>query len=239
MNTIRKTALIGSFVILGAANAFALEWSELEKEITSTIESLKLSRHSVETKYSEGTLTVTGYVSSAAEKARVVDALSHVKGITTVDSQLEVKNENGGGTTADDPIRKEAIDAVKRLDGLGSYEIDVHSENNELVIDGTAATPRDRTRIAEAVKLVAGSRTVNNHLKVAPPASDSEVEANVWQALRKDPDLDVEGVTVRASAGVVTVGGKRPNHRLIDRILSIVNMADGVQEVKSEMKVNK
>lgn len=231
--------------IFAAALSFAvplhaLQWGELEQQIKSTIEGLHLGHHSVETKYADGELTVTGYVGSAAEKAKVVQALSSLKGITEVKDELEIKNGSAqGGSPADEAVRKDALDAVKRLSGLGSYELDVQPQNGEVVLNGSVTNPRDRNRIAEAVQSVAGVKNVTNHLEVAPPPSDSEVETNVWQALQKDTDLDVEGVTIKASNGVVTVQGTRSNHRQIDRILSIVNMADGVREVKSEMKIGK
>ncbi len=235
---LRTLITCGFLLIASVGNA--LQWGELEQQIKTTIEGLNLGRHSVETKYAEGSLTVSGYVSSTTEKTKVVEALTKLKGISEVVDELEVKYEDDQGkATSDDPLRKSALEAFKKLEGLGSYEVEIQAREGQLVLNGTVANARDRTRIAQAAQTVAGVKSVTNNLTVAPPPTNDEVETNVWQALQKNEDIDVDGITIKASNGIVTVRGQRGNHREIDRILSIVNMADGVTEVKSEMKVAK
>ncbi len=231
--------LILTAILFFTGPLHALQWGELEQEIKATIESLKLGRHSIETKYASGSLTVSGYVSSTSEKDRVVRALSNLKAISEVKDELEIKNEGTSSGVLEESLRKGALDSIKRLVGLGTYEVDLQSEGSRLILNGSAATERDLTRIAEAVRTAAGVRSIDNRMKIAPPPSDDEVETSIWQALQKNEDLDVEGISIKSRGGIVTVTGTRTNHREVDRILSVVNMAHGVREVKSHMTLRK
>lgn len=233
----RKT-LIASFasLFLAASSASALSWGELEGQIKNTLESLHLGRHSIESEYKSGKLILTGYVSTSSERERVAEALGKLDGISEVENSLEVK-AGPGGSVGDDAIKKTALEAVKGLTGLGSYELDVAVEEGKLFISGTAASEKDRKRIEQAVQMAVGSKKVENRILLTPPPSDDQVVSNVWAALKKEKDLDTSGIEVTSHDGVVTITGQKPNHRVIDRILSIANMADGVREVKSKIKL--
>lgn len=226
-------------LILIAHSAHALTWSSLDGKIKDTLESLKLGRHSIESDYHSGVLVVTGYVGTEDEKRRVVESLGRLEGITSVEDHLEVKGGVGVSSAADEPIRKAALEVVKGLTGLGSYEVDIQGEDGKLILTGSVSSAKDKTRIEDAVKLAVGHHPLESRIVLAPPLSDAQIEKNVWDALNKEKDLDTEGIAIAVNNGVVTISGNRPNHRLIDRILSIANMADGIREIKSQMKIKK
>lgn len=227
------------FFISLCAVAMALGWGELEKSIKSTIEGLKLGRHSIESEWSEGVLTVTGYVGSGDEKERVGEALAALDGVKNVDNQLEVRVDLYSASPSTLDLRKNVLDTIGKLSGLGLHEISVFAQGEKIMLSGSTASQKDRDRIESAVKSIPGVSELENRITVIKGPDDEKITENVWTALKKEKDLDLNGIAVSTDSGIVTVKGVQQKHRTLDRILSIANMADGVKEVKSEVNLSR
>lgn len=239
MSSIRVLSVFLTIMMLiFASPGMSLEWGELEGKIKSTIEGLNLGKHSIETKYSSGKLTVSGYVSSEKEKEKVIEQLGHLQGISEVDNQLTVGKESNGSTDDSVTVRRAVLNEIRQLKGLGTYSLEVRpSDSNEILLEGKVASYQDKTRIEDAARRHIGTGKLTSNLTIKA-LSEPDLAANVLGALKKESDIDLTGVSVKANKeGIVTFSGSRPNHREIDRILSIANMVDGVTEVKSEMTI--
>lgn len=234
---------------------FAGELEKLERAIQSTIEGLRLRRHSIESEYNDdGEVKLSGYVSSQEDKDLVVKNISSIPGVSKVEDLLtvkavanspEVKDANGAAVTGEPPldpqerVRKQALLAIKKLATLKSYEVDVHVSESTVVILGSATEEADIKKITKAVRDVSGARAVNNTMTIRPRPADAELESAIKRALSDEANLDWEGITVHVVNGIAYFEGTKSNHREIDRILSIANMVDGVARVESKMKVSR
>ena len=235
--------------------SYAGELEKLERAIQSTIEGLRLRRHSIESEYNDdGEVKLSGYVSSQEDKDLVVKNISSIPGVSKVEDLLtvkpgsnshEVKDANGAAVTSESPldplerVRKQALLAIKKLTTLKSYEVDVAVSESTVTITGSATEDADIKKITKAVQNVSGQRNVTNTMTIRPRPADAELESAIKRALSDEANLNWEGITVRVVNGIAYFEGTKPNHRDIDRILSIANMVDGVARVESKMKVSR
>jgi osmotically-inducible protein OsmY len=156
-----------------------------------------------------------------------------------------VKDANGAAVTGESPldplerVRKQALLAIKKLTTLKSYEVDVAVSESTVTITGSATEDADIKKITKAVQNVSGQRNVTNTMTLRPRPADAELESAIKRALSDEANLNWEGITVRVVNGIAYFEGTKPNHRDIDRILSIANMVDGVARVESKMKVSR
>jgi osmotically-inducible protein OsmY len=59
----------------------------------------------------------------------------------------------------------------------------------------------------DAVRHIAGVRTVTNYIAVAPHAGVHDVQRRIVRALHRDADLDARGIAVTVSAGKAVLSG--------------------------------
>lgn len=233
------SAALTALMLFVAAPALSLEWGKLEGNIKDTIESLHLGKHSIETHYRSGKLTVTGYVTSEKERTKVISELTKLHGISSVEDKLTVEPNGSSGSDTSVTLRRAVLDGIRGLKGLGVYSIEVRPGPQGIMLMGTAANEADKNRIEGAAKQVLGDTRFESKITVAPQPSKSELANRVLAALKKEDAIDLTGVSVRAEGSTVTISGAKSNHEEIDQILSVANMVDGVKEVKSEMTLNR
>lgn len=227
-------AVLGFF---GSNNAFANTLHELEKSIHSAIEDLRLRRHSIETSYdSDGNVEINGYVSSPEDKALVERQVKTVKGVKTVQNTLSVKTSANvaDATPESDALRAKALQAIQKVKGLGSYEVDIQVGPN-LTLAGEAENAEDKALIFEAVKKAVNPELVVDAIAIKVKPTNEQLIERVRIAFSRETDLDAADVKITARDGIVTLEGRKANHKIIDRILSIANMVDGVDEVESKL----
>jgi len=151
-------------------------------------------------------------------------------------------------------IRQQVSAAIDTKGRLGKYDISIDVRQGEVTLDGQVASLNASRLIEEAARSVPGVREVNNnlyinhswyvpaqaHLTQRPEPvkpSDSEISADVKNALQREANIDLAGLRIETKNGVVTIDGSRTSFRDIDRILSIALMVDGVEDIKSSMTV--
>jgi hyperosmotically inducible protein len=234
--------IIITYVFLTPNISFAEKtWKELSKEITQAIESSNLGRHSIETDYkSQGELEITGYVSSEADKILIEDRLSQIQGIKTIINELTVRTEvarlpNEKEKKLNDIIKKSVDDAL-----LGKkYEMQIDNFNGEVILKGFVSEPDSIATITKVVKNINGVSQLNNLIQLYPAPSDPELTARIKEAFSQEDNLQAEDIKIEAKNGVVTLSGSKRSHRVVDRILSIVQMVDGVKKIISNIEIEK
>ena len=250
-NIIWSAATVLCLGSISANLCFAGDVNELEKKIYATIGELRLRRHSIESSYNDdGEVILSGYVSSEADKEMVTNEISQIPGVTHVENTLTVKEGGNDAVAADatahttatidpqqDIVRKKALLAVKKLPGLGAYEIDLAFTEHAIELTGQAESASDIKKIGQAVQKEAAPFGVVNKISLKALPTDIELIARVQNAFKNEKDLQSEGIVVTAQNGVITLSGEKSNHRIVDRILSIANMVDGVKSVESKIAV--
>lgn len=226
-----------AFGALNAEPAFAQIMSRLTVEVEDAIRQIPdLGPHSIDIETHHGFVLLRGEVSSPADVSRVQEAASKIAGVTSVKNELVARRHekivsNGPSSRLAEAIRSR----IAANHSIGHYDIEILVTGNTAALVGQVLREEDSAAIARIARSTPGVVNLDNRLTVAPPTSDLVVTANVREALKKAGDVDLQGLDISASDGVVTFAGVRPTHREIDRILSVALMAEGVQNIKSEM----
>lgn len=183
-----------------------------------------------------GSVVLFGAVASAQSKDRVEAIARSIAGVKSVSNQIVVDpNLPGGQQTSSGDLAKQVRDAVLARSDLSSYQLNVKSLGAAITLTGTVSRASDRDAIEQSARSVAGVQSVSNQIAVQQAATDADITASVWEALRRESSLRVEDLDVSTLDGVVTLKGARSDHRERDQILSIVIAVPGVRDVRSEL----
>jgi hypothetical protein len=71
----------------------------------------------------------------------------------------------------------------------------------------------------------------------APTTPDAQLQETIEQKISRDPELSQETVSVRSSAGVVTLSGAVASFEEIGKAMALALETEGVREVVSKLQV--
>jgi osmotically-inducible protein OsmY len=230
-----------TFVFLINLSFAEVNWEQLSTKIKDAIASSDLGRHSIETDYkSAGELRITGYVSSEADLRLVEEKLAKLPGVNTIKNELIVRPDVARLPSAEEKkLNDKASNAVKSALIAKKYELQIENDAGSLTLKGLVEDVDMIDKITSIAKSIGGVKNVTNLMQVIQPASDTELVNSIKSAFANEEDLQADDIVVEAKDGIVTLSGTKSSHRVVDRILSIVQMVDGVKKIISNIKVEK
>jgi osmotically-inducible protein OsmY len=155
-----------------------------------------------------GAVTLTGFVTSYAEKTAAERAALRVLGTTAVANDLVVRLDR---ERIDPDIAKEAADALDlNLHVPATVKATVH--NGYVTLEGTCEWHFQRAAAEHTVEHLAGVRGVTNHVTITPHVSGGVVKARIEDALTRSAQVDARAVTVAATGSTVRLGGTVRSH---------------------------
>lgn len=221
----------------------------LDRVVTRLSEEVGLGANDVVVQSRRGTVWLEGDVGSLETKNSIERIVSQVEGVESVISNLKVDpskakivQSHEGGALSDEVLSQ------IRAKGLSDYSISVSDTNGEVAILGKAASRQIADSILATARSVPGVIRVKDNIKILPFApsakvktsvSDQELEERISIVLTKETDVSLEGISFTTAGGVVTFSGSVAKHEEIDRILALTLMIDGVQDVKTEVKIGR
>ena len=141
-------------------------------------------------------------------------------------------------------------------DALDGSNIDVDTTNGVVTLTGTVPTDAGRSRAVAIAKATDGVKSVNDKLRIGPPASakpgaahdtahktgravnDGWIKSKIysqfladWKTL-EDSDIDID-----VASGVVTLKGTVRSDAAKTRAEAIAKATDGVKDVKNNLRV--
>lgn len=184
----------------------------------------------------DGVVTLSGFVSSYAEKLAAERAVRRVRGVRAIAEEIEVRLPSDK-KTADDEIAKRALDILRWRVGFPADRITVKVEGGIVTLDGEVEWQFQRTHAENAIHMLTGVAAIINRIRVASPAQVSEIKHKIQNALRRSAELDASHVAVRVEGGTVTLTGKV--HAWYERDLAeqAAWSAPGVTEVQDRIEV--
>jgi osmotically-inducible protein OsmY len=182
-----------------------------------------------------GVVTLTGLVSTYAEKLAAERAARRVFGVKAIAQEIEVRLPSDR-KTADDEIAKRAVDILKWAVGVPADPISVKVEKGVVTLDGKVDWQFQRRQAESAVHNLSGVIGINNLIRVNARPQVHEIKEKIENALRRSAELDASHVTVRAEGGVI-LGGKV--HACYERDLAeqAAWSAPGVTEVQDRIEI--
>jgi osmotically-inducible protein OsmY len=154
-----------------------------------------------------GVVTLSGFVSSYAEKVAAERAARRVRGIRAIAEEIQVRLPSDK-KVADDQIAERAADILRWRIGVPADRIDIKVERGVVTLNGEVEWRYQRGEAEAAIHHLTGVIQVINLIRVASAAQAFEVKEKIQKALRRSAGLDASRITVEADGGKVILHGK-------------------------------
>ncbi|TAY88998.1 BON domain-containing protein [Rhizobium leguminosarum] len=160
----------------------------------------------------DGIATLSGHVSTYAEKLTAEDVAARVKGVRAVAVEIEVRCV-GHRQHADDQIASRAIDIIAWNTALPEGPVHVKVESGWVTLSGELRWQFQRAAAERAVRKLGGVVGVLNLLTIRPCPTVPDVRRRIEDALKRSAEVDAGGISVKVQDDkVVLEGGVRAWH---------------------------
>lgn len=184
-----------------------------------------------------GVVTLTGVVSSYAEKWAAERAAERVGGVKAVASELEVVLP-AQHTRTDSDLAHRILEAFKWDILVREDKVQVLVRDGWVQLDGDVEWQYQKDATARAVRNITGVRGVTNAIALAPPpVSAYDVIRKIKAALHRQVQSESDRITVVTSDHVVTLTGTVPTFAERRAVEWAAWSAPGVREVRDELSV--
>ena len=183
-----------------------------------------------------GVITLTGFVTSYAEKTMAERAARRVKGVKAIAEEIEVRLPSDT-KRADDEIAARAIDILKWQVGVPADRIRVKVEKGVVTLTGDVDWQFQKTEADHVVHKLSGVADVLNHIQVASPIHAVEVKEKIEKALQRSAELEASRITVETEGGRVILKGRVRAWYERDIAERAAWSAPGVTEVQDRLTI--
>ena len=155
----------------------------------------------------DGVVTLSGEVSSFAEKWNAERAAQRVSGVNALAVDLKVKlSELGTRTDAD--IARAAENALSWSTSVPDRAIKVMVEKGYVTLSGNVDWQYQRVAAADSVRFLVGVTGVSDQIAIKPSLSVSAVKSDIETALKRTAASDAKKIHVEVRGSDVTLTGK-------------------------------
>jgi osmotically-inducible protein OsmY len=182
-----------------------------------------------------GAVTLTGHVSSYAEKWAAVRAAERVAGVVAVADELEVKLP--GSSMRDDTDIAESIARTLRSHVSVPASVDAEVEHGFVTLRGEVDWSYQRDAAERVVRNVLGVKGVSNLITLNAKVKPAQIEQRIADAIKRMANLDANQITVTATDGTVHLHGRV--HSWYEKRLAEqeAKSAPGVSKVDNQITV--
>jgi osmotically-inducible protein OsmY len=143
----------------------------------------------------KGIVTLSGHVSSYAEKTTAVAVVRRVKGVRAIADEVEVRYPSDK-KTADDEIAKRAIDILSWDTMVPRDSIQVTVRDGLVALSGNVDWYYQKTVAEEDVRKLSGVRGVIDNIEIRPRIRADDVKRKIEDALRRHAEVEARLVRV-------------------------------------------
>jgi osmotically-inducible protein OsmY len=151
-----------------------------------------------------GTVTLTGFVGSYAEKLAAERAAKRTFGVKAVADDIEVKPAS---KKTDTDVAEAAVAALEARVDVPEDRVKVTVKGGWVYLDGSLDWRYQKEAAEAAVRHLAGVVGVTNNVEVRPKVSTTEVQHKIEEAIKHNAELDARRITVTARDGTVELWG--------------------------------
>lgn len=159
----------------------------------------------------DGIVTLSGFVDSFAAKAAAEHVASRVRGVRAIAEEIEVRLPHHQ-KRADAEIAERALRMLAWDVEVPHDRIQVKVEHGVVTLTGDVAYQFQRAAAEADMRRLGGVRGVVNLIRLTPSAmagADADlVKQKIESALRRNAELEAEGVQVEVQGGNVTLRGR-------------------------------
>lgn len=154
-----------------------------------------------------GVVTLTGHVSTYAQKAAAEAVVRHVKGVKGIAQEIEVR-PFGAHATADDEIARRAVTILAWNTSIAENAVQVTVQRGWVTLTGAVAWQYQKTAAAEAVQRLGGVVGISNNIEIKPHLTSADVSKKIKSALVRSAEIEAQAIQVSVADGTVRLEGQ-------------------------------
>jgi osmotically-inducible protein OsmY len=153
-----------------------------------------------------GVVTLTGHVSSYAEKMAAERAAERVRGVRAVAQEIKVRYP-GDKKTSDDQIAERALAILSWDAEVPRDSIKVKVESGWVTLTGDVKWQYQRYAAEAAIRKLSGVVGVANLIEVSPHVQAENVRTKIQDAFKRNAELKADAIRVVVAGDRVTLEG--------------------------------
>ena len=153
-----------------------------------------------------GIVTLTGRVTSLAEKYAAARAAARVSGVKAVANDLEVGLIPADERT-DEEIARSVANALAWNASIPPDSVKAYVSKGWVTLEGTVEWYYQKDAAERAVRYLRGVKSVTNNILVKPSVTAAVVKAQIEEALKRSAELDAQRITVETRGDTVILRG--------------------------------
>jgi osmotically-inducible protein OsmY len=148
----------------------------------------------------KGVVTLTGHVSSYAEKLAAEAAVKRVKGVRAIAQEIEVRYPFEK-KTADDEIASRALSILRWSAVIPQNAVQLEVEDGWITLTGDVDWQFQRIAAEAQLRRLSGVAGVINRISIKPHVRLSDVKDKVEKALRRSAKVEAENIQISVLDG--------------------------------------
>jgi osmotically-inducible protein OsmY len=185
----------------------------------------------------DGIITLTGKVSSYAEKYAASEAAERVAGVKAVSDETKVDLPSLHQRD-DQDIAQAALTALKWHVWVPKGAIKVKVAQGWVTLEGTVDYNFEKTSAEDAVQYLTGVTGVSNLINLKkPPVTSSDLKAKIENALKRAAEVDSARINVEVDGNKVVLRGNVSSWAERDEAERAAWSAPGVWDVDDKLEI--
>jgi osmotically-inducible protein OsmY len=211
--------------------------SELKRDVEAELKwDASINEAEIGVAVKDSIVTLTGYLSTYAEKIAAEKATKRVLDVKAVVQEIEVKISSSD-KRSDVDIAKAALDSLKWDVSVPKDGVLVKVANGWVTLEGSVKWNFQKTAAKKAVQNLKGVRGVTNIIAIKSAIEPSKVKENIKKTFERNATLDSNEINVSVDGHKVTLTGNVKSLDEEKQAKAAAWSAPGVWEVVDNLNI--
>ena len=152
-------------------------------------------------------VTLSGHVSSYAEKRAAEQAVTRIHGVRALANELDVKFPSDNRRT-DEDIAQAAVSSIAWHSSIPKDRIKIQVSHGWITLEGSVDWQYQRMAAESAVENLMGVIGVRNLVAVKSAPARAEVKSQIDAAIKRDAEIESQRISVAIQDSKVILSGK-------------------------------
>jgi osmotically-inducible protein OsmY len=184
----------------------------------------------------DGAVTLTGHVSSYAEKLAAARGAERVYGVKAVANELKVKLP--GAPRDDSEIATAIAHVLENNVQIPESRVRARVENSWVTLEGEVEHEFQRREVERMVRQVRGVVGATDLITISPPVQPERVKEAIEDTFRREAEVDARHISVEVSDHTAELYGHVHSLKEANAATAAAAAAPGVATVESHLVIS-